>query len=107
MSPVRWGKSRNRKVFLTLLLSYIIVLVIPISIGSIVYIRTGQMIAEDVSNSELTLLKQVRQTLDTGISRIRQMSWQISANSRIRQFLNVQKPLTVKWQSEGFCLPPR
>ncbi len=90
-----FGKIRSRpsRVFIALLLSYITVLLIPIGIGSVAYIRTGRAIAEDISNHNLTLLRQIQLALDRGLLEIRRMCWQVSCNSRIKNFMEVELPL--------------
>jgi two-component system response regulator YesN len=85
--------SKPRRVFLTFLLSYILILLIPLGIGSVVYVRAGKVIAEGVSSSELAILKEIRQSLDRGLAEIRRMCWQISLNSRIQGFFEVRTPL--------------
>ena len=70
-----------------------LVLLIPIAIGSIGYVRTARVLTSDVSEAELAMLKQIRNDLEGGFSQVRRMSWQISNSTLVREFLGVKDPL--------------
>jgi AraC-like DNA-binding protein len=80
--------------FFALLVSYLVVLLIPILIGSFAYVHTARIIAADVSRTRLAMLQQVRRELDAGFGQIRRMCWQISSSRRVREFLPIREPLT-------------
>jgi len=85
--------KRSRKILITFIFSYIIVLVIPIAIGSIVYIKAGQVVEEEVSRSKKAMLKQACVNIDARLAEIQQMSIQLASNYRIQKFSAVMAPL--------------
>lgn len=76
------------KVFTSFLISYVIILVIPITLLSgFIYVRFANTLKDEVVNSTIGMLSQVRDVMDGHINNINNISAQIDANKRIRPLL--------------------
>lgn len=83
-----------KSTFTKFVLSYFIILIIPISIGSIVYFNAVR-IAEQSSNTyNMAMLKQARSVIDSKLREVNQLSYQIVRNTKVNQFLNCTQPLS-------------
>ncbi len=85
---MRMAWLKEHRVFLRFLLSYLVVLVLPIAIisGAI----QGRILAEleqEVRRSNQVLLRQVSQVMDLRIRELALLAGQISLNPRVRDFL--------------------
>jgi hypothetical protein len=83
----------SRKVFITFIFSYLIILLIPIALGSIAYIANGRVLEEEVGNSSVIMLKHISSSIDSDLTAIENMIFDISMNPRVVRFLSVDAPL--------------
>jgi len=89
----KFRRFASRKVFITFIMSYLIILLIPIALGSIAYIANGRVLEEEVGNSSIIMLKHISSSIDSGLTAIENMMYDISVNSRVVRFLSVEAPL--------------
>jgi len=89
MKTAKFFKIKN-KVLITWLLSYVLVLAIPLLIGSLLYAEAGKIIEDVVNQVHQTSLEQVRATLDSSLSDIRKIGSALAVDS-------IVKKLTFKW----------
>lgn len=76
--------KRSKKILITFLFSYISILLVPIAFGSIVYIKAGNVIEDEVSNAKLGTLIQASTAIDTRIAEIHQRALQAASNPNIQ-----------------------
>lgn len=84
----RAWRMRDRGVFLNFLVSYIVILILPIVlIGIVVYGRILRQVEEDVRESNQMMLGQAAQVMDLRIQELGILAGQVSLNSRVLDFL--------------------
>jgi two-component system response regulator YesN len=90
-----WKRSKellnwinHKSVFRTLLLSYLITLVLPITAGTLSYIKIQDIMVDNVNKSNSTMLEQLRQAVDNQVKEIDQLTLQISSNPRLLSLMN-------------------
>lgn len=81
--------TKRRSVLFTWLISYIIVLLIPVLISGLTYIQTSKVIEKEINNSNNLSLKKVRHQMDNLISDAERLSTEISMNPRIGALLKL------------------
>jgi len=80
---------KMRQVFIVWLLSYIIVLLVSVSISFGIYIETVRIIEQEISRANLSMLEQVKQALDSRLKDVDRLAMQIAFNSRILTAIRV------------------
>ncbi|UQZ82595.1 HTH-type transcriptional regulator YesS [Paenibacillus konkukensis] len=74
--------------FITLLLSYLAVFLLPLALGSILYTKTNTIMTDNANRANLAMLEQLRQVLDSKLKDVEQMSQQIALNPRLQWLMN-------------------
>ncbi|HEY5583827.1 MAG TPA: helix-turn-helix domain-containing protein [Ruminiclostridium sp.] len=80
--------KHSKKILITFILSYLMVLLIPILIGSIAYFKAWRVIEENDITARKSMLNQASISIDTRIADIQKMSTQISSNYWVQDFLS-------------------
>lgn len=80
-------RKNTSKIFITFWISYIIILVIPLVIGSIAYSQAGKALEDEVLRSNKAMLGQLSQIVDSRLSEINQLADQIALSPNIRQYM--------------------
>lgn len=88
-------KPRYSRVFLSIVLSYIVVLTIPQLTSLITYIKTVQTLEAQSSMANGVMLEQVKRISDENIKGIRQVAYEISMSPYLSNVLNAELPFTV------------
>ncbi|MCZ8518933.1 MULTISPECIES: helix-turn-helix domain-containing protein [Paenibacillus] len=79
----------NRKsLFLTLLASYLLIFLLPVTIGLVLYSKVEGMMMGQAERANTALLDQLRQTLDVRLREVEQVSQRISLNPKLPGLLN-------------------
>lgn len=86
--------SRKKSVFVSWLISYISILLIPMAISSIVYIESSKIIERETNEANQALLKQTKQAIDGSVADIEKLSLQIAYNTRVQSLLYAKPPHT-------------
>jgi|GEM_PF-3136564 len=77
------------RIYLGIMFSYIVVLLIPTGLlGTLIISQVRSALEEEYRDSALTALDQARQTIDTRMTELDEMSYQISSNRFLRQLFN-------------------
>lgn len=83
---------RNRKsVFLTLWLSYIVILIIPVTFSVVLYTRMETRMIGSASRSNLAMLEQVRQVADNHLMDIDQLIVQIATHPKLQTMWTIEE----------------
>ncbi|MGG1517594.1 helix-turn-helix domain-containing protein [Paenibacillus oryzisoli] len=90
-SPVRFNK---RSVWMTWLISYISVLLVPILISGILYTASWHVVESEVNRANNYALEQMEQAIDNSLGGIERLSMEISLNTRVNAFIATNQPLT-------------
>jgi two-component system, response regulator YesN len=84
-------RFRKRSVILTWLLSYIVVLFVPIGINLAVYYQTEKTVKNQIKRGNDTLLFQMQESVDNEIATIKQLVSQIYANVKVQNLFYSNK----------------
>ncbi|MFD2117706.1 helix-turn-helix domain-containing protein [Paenibacillus yanchengensis] len=83
-------RQRN-VVFLTLWLSYIIILIIPVALSVVLYSNVKSMMSENANRSNYAMLEQVRTTVDQQMEEIDLLISQIATNPKLQLFWSINE----------------
>lgn len=84
----RKGRTQRESVFLKLLLSFFVVLLLPIVVGTVIYIGMEKGMVENAKRFNLALLEQVRESVDHQMTELNQMTSQVAFNPKLINELN-------------------
>src|SRR4051794_33692709 len=80
-------------VFNTLIVTYVLMLLLPIVLLSIAYTQSYDEFAKEIDKSNKVMLEQIRDTVDIQIQSARRVANEITVNPLINNFLNKSQPL--------------
>ncbi|MDI3508418.1 MAG: two-component system, response regulator YesN [Clostridiales bacterium] len=98
----------KKSVFVRFLISYVLILSIPLGIGSIAYMKAGQIVEQESTRYNMAMLQQVRQVVDAQLMDMKQFALEITYNPNIQAMLEgtgddvKQRQLVVKTLSDLF-----
>ncbi|MCU6712284.1 helix-turn-helix domain-containing protein [Paenibacillus sp. J5C_2022] len=87
-------RHKNRSVFLTWMLSYISVLLVPILISGIIYGAALHVVKTEMNRANKSILLQMEQAIDSQFKGIESLSLEVGLNKRISDFLLADAELT-------------
>ncbi len=82
---------RRKAVFLTLWISYILMLVIPVALSVVLYSTMEQMMANNANRSNYAMLEQVRSTVDQQMEEIDLLISQIAFNPKLQLYWSLNE----------------
>jgi two-component system, response regulator YesN len=85
---VRINTKLRGSVFMTLLLSYLAVFLLPLTLGSILYTKTVSIMTDNANRANVAMLEQLRQVMDSRLKDVERMSQQIAFNPRLQLLMN-------------------
>lgn len=88
--PQLFKSFKHRSIFFTFLLSYLLILVIPLLIGISDYIRYSNIIKQETETYNYEMLQQAQSVIDERLKSVEQLSMDISASQTIQNFLMTQ-----------------
>ncbi|WP_257345937.1 helix-turn-helix domain-containing protein [Pseudalkalibacillus decolorationis] len=80
-------KYNRKSVFVTLLLSFLIVLLFPVAVEGLLYKRLESIIEDNANRSNLAMLNQASEVMDNQLHEVTQLSAQISFNPKLQLLL--------------------
>ncbi|WP_213525402.1 helix-turn-helix domain-containing protein [Paenibacillus sp. J31TS4] len=80
---------RRNNVFLTLWLSYLLILLIPVSISVLLYSNAESAMVNNANRSNLAMLEQVRQIMDHQLKEVDRLAVQISSHPKLQTLWNI------------------
>ncbi|NOU96506.1 helix-turn-helix domain-containing protein [Paenibacillus sp. LMG 31456] len=78
----------RRSVLLTWLLSYLAVLLLPVVMSVIVYIKSSETLGNEIHQANESLLKQVREVMDNQFDTMERLNFELTWNMRVRQLFS-------------------
>jgi len=91
LKPLRY---KNRSVFLTWMLSYVSVLLVPVLISGIIYGATLHVVKTEINRANQAILLQMEQAIDNQFEGIESLSLEIGLNKRISAFVSADADLS-------------
>ncbi|OMF29532.1 helix-turn-helix domain-containing protein [Paenibacillus sp. FSL H8-0259] len=95
---------KKKSILLSWSLSYLVILLIPVTIGAAVFAESRSLLEEEVSRSNRVLLSQVQETIDSQIGDISSISSQLMADSQLSSFINHASEQDARWRLMGLEL---
>jgi len=89
-------KKIGSKLFLTWLLSYLIIAFFPICIGSFVYVKSVETIRHEVNRMEYMSLQQLKTIMDSKFEELNRTLSNIMLNQDIKLLMSLRKPFESK-----------
>ncbi|WP_171644339.1 AraC family transcriptional regulator [Paenibacillus phytorum] len=80
--------DRRKSVFLTLIISYMIILLLPVTLGGFFYTRIEAIMIENANSSNTAMLEQVKRTIDSRMKEIDQLTQQIAFHPKLLRMLD-------------------
>src|SRR4051794_11396695 len=80
-------------VFKTLIVTYVMMLLLPIVLLSIAYSKSYAEFSKEINKSNKVMLDQIRDTIDIQIQSARRVANEITVNPLINNFLSQTQPL--------------
>jgi two-component system response regulator YesN len=84
-------RFNGRSIVLTWLLSYLIILLLPMIIGVLVYFESNKTLEEEIHKANDALLKQIREIMDNQFKAMEQLNFEIMWNVRMQELLYSNK----------------
>ncbi|MBN2440258.1 MAG: helix-turn-helix domain-containing protein [Spirochaetales bacterium] len=82
------GTDIQGTIFLSWLISYTVILLIPVITGIIIFYNAGDIVESETNRVNSVLLNQLTLTIDNNFENITHISKQIATNPRLLEFLN-------------------
>lgn len=79
---------RRKKVWMTILVSYLFILLLPVTIGGFMYQRVEQILVEQANRANLGLLEQARQNVDSRMTEMNRIILQLSLDPNLRWLMD-------------------
>jgi AraC-type DNA-binding domain-containing proteins len=83
----------KNKIFVSWMVSYALILIIPIVVASITYIISLGIIKDEVSKAQSASMEQVKSIVDGKIQEIDRLSSEFSLNQKLNNIMNLEHPL--------------
>jgi two-component system, response regulator YesN len=83
-----------RKTFIGVIVSYLVILTIPLVIMNIIYVNTLRVTESQSNAFNRAMLTQIRDVMDGRLQEIGRFTYQIVTNDRLKKFLNFGKDLS-------------
>lgn len=89
------GKNRiyKQKVWIGFLMSYIIMLILPLIVGSLLYKETLKIVKEDAKETNLSILEQSREVIEKSLTEVDALVMQLAMNTEINSLVNLNREL--------------
>jgi len=81
---------RRKSVFLTLWLSYILILLIPVTVTFVLYTNMEKTLIENANRANLAMLEQARQVVDSNLQEMEQLGVQIAMQPKLQTLWSIR-----------------
>ncbi|GBG11230.1 AraC family transcriptional regulator [Paenibacillus agaridevorans] len=84
---------KRKSIIFPWLLSYVVILLIPVLTGVYIYMKSNQTIVGEIDRSNNLILSKVQQDIDTLLEDVNRLSVEIALNPQVQELLTIQGPL--------------
>ncbi|NOU88627.1 helix-turn-helix domain-containing protein [Paenibacillus sp. LMG 31460] len=81
----------GQSIVLTWMISYIVILLLPVAIGLLLYVESSKTLKEEIQQANDSLLKQVREIMDNQFKTMEQLNFEITWNVSVQELLYSNK----------------
>ncbi|MDO3412484.1 AraC family transcriptional regulator [Saccharibacillus sp. CPCC 101409] len=89
---------KKKSILLSWGISYLVILLIPIAIGAAVFAESRSLLEEEVGRSNMVLLSQVQETIDSQIRDIGSIGTQLTVDPQLGSFINHAAEPDARWR---------
>ncbi|MDG0792408.1 hypothetical protein OMP38_17155 [Cohnella ginsengisoli] len=79
---------RRKSIFWTLWLSYILILLIPVTVTFVLYSNMEKTLIDNANRANLAMLEQARQVVDSNLQEMEQFGVQIATQPKLQTLLD-------------------
>lgn len=101
---MRWRKQWKNTVMRTWLISYCLILLIPILFNLVIYQKTISLIREEINVANGALLSEIRRGMDNILRSVEELSTDIAMNSRVKELAKQSAPFSDSSYYQAFQL---
>lgn len=87
-----FAARRKPPIFLKFFIPYLLIMMIPFSVGYLAYRQTVELMEDEATQANLTMLDQVRRTLDQRLDELDAIAHQLTTDPRVLSFQQVYAP---------------
>jgi two-component system, response regulator YesN len=80
---------KNHSIFISWVMSYLLVLLVLIAINAAVYVQTQSIIKNEINRTSKGMLKQIQLSMDIGLNDVDTLVYQISMNTNFMRFCSL------------------
>ena len=84
---------KRKSIIFPWLLSYIVILFIPVLTGVYIYVKSNHTIVGEINRSNNLILSKVQKDIDTLLVDVNRLSVEIALNPQVQELLTIQEPL--------------
>ncbi|MEN6315100.1 MAG: AraC family transcriptional regulator [Clostridiaceae bacterium] len=91
---LRLAAARKRSVIFAWIVSYVIILIIPISFAILIYMQASRLLEHEINQSNSFLLKRVQQYMDSLLADVESLNYEIMFNPDLQVLRQHRGPLS-------------
>lgn len=84
---------KSPSILLTWFVSYCLILLVPILIGTVIYVKSEEIVEKEIINVNTARLKQSQQAIDNGIDDVNRFVYQVVLDKKLQQLSQFKNPL--------------
>jgi len=84
---------RRRSIIFTWLISYLFILLIPISISGVIYVKTIDTLEAEINRANESILMQIQQEVDSKIRDIKRICYELTIDKKVIEAANLPEPV--------------
>ncbi len=85
--------SRKKSIFITFLISYVGMLIIPVVIGAVCYFKPSEIVKSNIENYNMAMLEQAQKIIDEELRAIDSIVLDIALNPKVQEFAYYKYPM--------------
>ncbi len=83
----------NKSILISWLISYLSILLIPITISGFFYMESARIVEKEINNNNFVMLKQIQRIIDKKMSDVQRLSLQIAWDPKIKSLVYSRAPM--------------
>ena len=87
-------EANKHRVFVSFLLSHVLILLIPLLVGSFALTEAERVVRAYATETNLSILEQTRDILDARTAELKKMATLLALSPRVRSLVSAQSPIT-------------
>lgn len=85
--------NKRHSVIFTWLISYVLILLIPVVISTIIYVRAASIVETEINRANESILMQIQQEVDSKLRDIRKICMELGMDKKVIEVANMNEPV--------------